>query len=266
MSTRADSKAARGITFVSAGGRRLEYRRIEPADPARPVLVFLHEGLGSVGTWRDFPDALAARTGCAAVVYSRWGHGASEPLPQPRGVRFMHDEALLVLPELLERLGVREPVLVGHSDGGSIALILAGSGVCAIRALMLEAPHVFVEDCSVASIGSMRERYATTDLRERLVRHHGDNVDGAFHGWADVWLDPAFRDWNIEEYLPRVNCPVLVVQGKDDEYGTAGQVEAIAAQVRGPVETELLARCGHSPHRDRREDVLRLMVDFVGRL
>jgi pimeloyl-ACP methyl ester carboxylesterase len=229
------------------------------------MLVFLHEGLGSVSAWRDFPDALVARADCAAILYSRWGHGASEPLRHPRSVGFMHDEASDVLPELLETLVVRRPILVGHSDGASIALIAAGSGSVPVRALILEAPHVFVEDCSIDSIRRIRELYATTDLRDRLRRHHGDNVDGAFHGWNDVWLDPAFRDWNIEEYLPRVSCPVLVIQGGGDEYGTVQQVESIATRVKGPVETTVLARCGHAPHRDQREAVLRLMTDFLAR-
>jgi pimeloyl-ACP methyl ester carboxylesterase len=244
----------------------LEYRQIDPIGANRRTLVFLHEGLGSVSTWRDFPDGLAARTGCGAIVYSRWGHGASETLRDPRGIRFMHDEALTVLPELLDTFRVVDPVLIGHSDGGSIALIHAGSRVRPVRGLILEAPHVFVEDCSIESITRMRDAYRTTDLRERLQRHHGDNVDGAFRGWNDVWLDPAFREWNIEEYLPRVTCPVLVVQGEDDEYGTGRQVEAIASQVRGPVETRLLPQCGHTPHRDQRDRVLELMTAFVARL
>jgi pimeloyl-ACP methyl ester carboxylesterase len=216
--------------------------------------------------WRDFPDALAARTGCGAIVYSRSGHGASEPATHPRGIRFMHDEALNVLPTLLDSLAIIDPVLVGHSDGGSIALIHAGSGVRPVRALVLEAPHVFVEDCSIESITRMRDAYATTDLRARLRRHHGDNVDAAFRGWNDVWLDPEFRAWDIEEYLPGVTCPVLVIQGEDDEYGTWRQVDAIASHVSGAVETHLLTRCGHSPHRDQRDRVLDLVSTFVARL
>jgi pimeloyl-ACP methyl ester carboxylesterase len=251
--------------YVFAGGHRLEYRRLDLSGSNRSMLVFLHEGLGSVSAWRDFPDALVAQADCAAILYSRSGHGASEPLRHPRGVGFMHDEASDVLPELLETLVVRRPILVGHSDGASIALIAAGSGSVPVRALILEAPHVFVEDCSIDSIRRIRELYATTDLRDRLHRHHGDNVDGAFHGWNDVWLDPAFRDWNIEEYLPRVSCPVLVIQGEGDEYGTVQQVESIATRVKGPVETTVLARCGHAPHRDQREAVLRLMTDFLAR-
>ena len=245
----------------------LEYRWIEGH---APPLVFLHEGLGSVSTWRDVPDVLATRTGCAALVYSRHGHGASEPPPAPRGVRFMHDEATSVLPELLETHDIRDPILIGHSDGGSIALIYAGSvpsgSTRTPRGLVLLAPHVFVEDCSIESIMRMRERYATTDLRERLAVHHGDNVDAAFRGWNDVWLDPAFRNWNIEEYLGEITCPVLVIQGEDDEYGTRRQVDVIAAQVGGPVEVDLLPRCGHAPHRDHRELVLKRIASFIERV
>jgi pimeloyl-ACP methyl ester carboxylesterase len=245
--------------FATAAGRRLEVLRIE-GDP--PPLVFLHEGLGSVAMWRGFPAAAAARTGCAAVAYSRWGHGASEPLPSPRGAAFMHDEALRVLPELLDVLGIGEPVLAGHSDGASIALIHAGAARRPVRGLVLLAPHVFVEELTISSIARMRDLYAATDLRERLARYH-DDADGAFRGWNDVWLDPAFRAWNIEDVLPSIGCPVLVIQGEDDEYGTAAQVEAVAGGVSGPVTTMLLPGCGHSPHRDRPGDVLDAIARFV---
>ena len=169
----------------------------------------------------------------------------------------------MVLPALLQQFEIATPVLVGHSDGGSIALIYAATRPA--RGLVLLAPHVFVEDCSIESIAKVRERYATTDLRERLARHHA-NVDAAFHGWNDVWLDPAFRGWNIEEYLGAITCPVLVLQGEDDEYGSRAQVDAIAAQVSGPVDVELLPRCGHAPHRDQREKVLERVAAFVARI
>ena len=182
----------------------------------------------------------------------------------------MHEEAAIVLPALLKQFGIVNPIVVGHSDGGSIALIYAGAVFAsevsgpAPRALILLAPHVFVEDCSIASIERMRELYATTDLRARLAKYHAD-VDAAFHGWNDVWLDPAFRSWNIERYLPAITCPVLAIQGDDDEYGTRAQVDAIAAQVGGPIETVLLPKCGHSPHRDQRDDVLNRIAGFVDR-
>jgi pimeloyl-ACP methyl ester carboxylesterase len=248
--------------FVRAGGRRLEYRVIA-GNESKPTLLFMHHGLGCVSTWRDVPDVIAARTGCRAVLYSRWGHGASEPSARPRGVRFMHDEAQRVLPELLDALKIDNPILIGHSDGASIALIHAGGHVRPVRALVLLAPHVFVEDCSVASIANIRQRYQATNLRERLWRHHGDNVDGAFHGWTDVWLDPAFREWNIEHYLGGIGVPTLIVQGEDDEYGTARQAEAVAAQVKGEVEVMMLPQCGHAPHRDQREIVVQRLVAFI---
>jgi pimeloyl-ACP methyl ester carboxylesterase len=245
----------------------IEHRWIPATSRRTATLVFLHEGLGSVAMWRDFPDALAARTGCAALVYSRAGHGTSPPPEQPRTTRFMHDEAADVLPALLETFRIDHPILIGHSDGASIALIYAGMPRAARtpRGLVLLAPHVFVEDCSIESIQRMRDLYSTTDLRARLGKHHA-NVDAAFHGWNDVWLDPAFRDWNIEEYLPAITCPVLVVQGEDDEYGTRRQVDAIATQARGPVETVMLPRCGHSPQRDQRDIVLSRVAEFVDRI
>lgn len=180
----------------------------------------------------------------------------------------MHEEATVVLPSLLNQFRIDRPILIGHSDGGSIALIYAGAafaseaGATRPRGLILLAPHVFVEDCSITSIARMRELYATTDLRARLGKYHADG-DAAFRGWNDVWLDPAFRAWNIEEYLPGITCPVLVIQGEDDEYGTRAQVEAIATQVRGPVETALLPRCGHSPQRDQRDEVLDRIAGFI---
>jgi pimeloyl-ACP methyl ester carboxylesterase len=248
----------------------LEHRFIAASGVTSCTLVFLHEGLGSVTTWRDIPDVLARRTGCAALVYSRAGHGRSPAPSVPPGVGFMHDEALHVLPQLLDRFDIHDPILIGHSDGASIALIYAGCAPSAAsrkpRGLVLLAPHVFVEDCSIESIARMRELYATTDLRERLTRHHGENVDAAFYGWNDVWLDAAFRQWNIEACLPAITCPVLVIQGEDDEYGTRRQVDAIARQVHGPVDVELVPQCGHAPHRDQRELVLERIADFIGRM
>jgi pimeloyl-ACP methyl ester carboxylesterase len=248
-------------------GHRLEVAWHGPPPGAAPTLVFLHEGLGSVSVWRDFPALASAATGLGAFVYSRLGYGESDPAPLPRPLTYMQDEALLVLPEVLDAAGIRSCVLFGHSDGGSIALVFAGSGLPQaerVRSLVLEAPHVFVEDLGLESIAAARASYGAGPLRERLARHHGANVDVAFRGWNDAWLDPGFRAWNIEEYLPRVRVPSLVVQGEDDAYGTLAQVEAIERGAAAPVTRLVLPACGHAPHRDRPADVLSALSSFLG--
>jgi pimeloyl-ACP methyl ester carboxylesterase len=250
--------------FVAVGGRKLEVQRIAGPGAGARTLVFLHEGLGSVAMWRDFPQRAAHATGCAAVVYSRYGHGQSDALGEPRKVDYMHVEALEVLPDLLARLEVPDPVLVGHSDGGSIALIHAASHP-EVRGLVLMAPHVFVEDLSVKSIAEAKTAFESTDLPQKLARYHGDAAK-TFWGWNDIWLHPDFRAWNIEEFLPRVRCPVLAIQGFDDEYGTMAQLEAIARQTGGPIELLRLSDCRHSPHRDQPQAVLEAMARFVDRL
>ena len=251
-------------SFVTVQGRRLEYRRIASSRPALPTLVFLHEGLGSVSTWRDFPDRVAATTGCGVLVHSRYGYGRSDALERPHRVDYMHREALDFLPELLDKLGIDDPLPVGHSDGGSIALIYAGARHPA-KGLALLAPHVFVEDISVESIAKARQAFETTDLPQKLARHHADPAK-TFYGWNDIWLHPDFRSWNIEAFLPDVRVPILAIQGQDDEYGTMRQVDAIAAQAGGPVELVRLAECGHSPHRDQPEATLAAIRRFVGAL
>lgn len=241
-------------------GQELEVARIE--GPA-PTLVFLHEGLGSLSAWRDFPATLARATGLGAFVYSRAGYGQSQPIVRPRPLDFMHREARL-LPELFERAAIDDSILVGHSDGGSIALIYAATIGRRVRALVLEAPHVFVEESGVAAIADVRKRYCDGDLRARLARHHRD-VDGAFYGWNDVWLDPDFRRWSLESLLPAVRVPTLVMQGVDDRFGTLAQVDAIATLLGAPCETLVMPDCGHSPHRDQPARTLRAMTDFVRR-
>jgi pimeloyl-ACP methyl ester carboxylesterase len=249
-------------SFLSVRGRSLEYRRIAAAADG-PTMVFLHEGLGSISQWRDFPDRIAAATGLPAIIYARYGHGQSDVLQQAHGVDFMHREALEMLPELLRSLGVERPILVGHSDGASIALIYAGSGH-PLRGLVAMAPHVFVEDISIAGITAAKQAFETTDLPQKLARHHRDPVK-TFYGWNDVWLAPAFRGWNIERFLPAIKCPLLAIQGYGDEYGTMAQVDAIARQAGGPVEVLKLADCGHSPHKDQPEIVATSIIDFVAR-
>jgi len=217
--------------------------------------VFLHEGLGSLRLWRDFPNRVAQETGWTTLVYSRYGYGDSDVLAEPRrSVRFMHEEALEALPELLRALGVEFPVLVGHSDGASIALIHAGAGH-PVRGLAVMAPHVFVEEICIRSIEEAKRQFETTSLRERLGKYHRDPRK-TFYLWNDVWLDPDFRAWNIEEYLRTIRCPLIAIQGLDDEYGTMAQLDAIASQVGGPCELVKLPHCGHSPFRDQPEAVV----------
>ena len=245
-------------------GKRLETLWIGPRQSGRPVIVMLHEGLGSIALWKDFPELLVARTGCCVLLYSRYGHGSSDKLMEKRPVTFMHHEGEVVLPELLDKLAIARPILLGHSDGGSIALIFAGKHPDAVRGLILEAPHVFVEDLSVASITEAKMNYQSTELPQKLARHHA-HVDATFWGWNDIWLDPDFRSWNIEEYLAAIRCPVLCIQGEEDEYGTIAQVEAIKAQVP-QTEIVMVPNCRHSPHRDQSEQTLERMVEFVTRL
>ena len=248
---------------VVIAGVGLETRLI-PGDAAAPWLVFLHEGLGCVSLWRDFPDKLARRLNAPALVYSRRGYGQSDPLPgtdHRREPSFMHDEARDVLPKLLAHFGIAAPVLIGHSDGASIALIHAADAGHRVRAAVLMAPHVFVEAISQQSIARITETYETTDLRQRLARHHA-HVNDAFLGWARIWLDPRFRSWSLGPEASRLACPTLLIQGTDDEYGTLAQLDAIAEVAPAPVERLVLENCGHAPHRDREADVLDAIAAF----
>ncbi len=253
------------LETLFAGGDRLEFAWRGPGPEDAPTLVFLHDGTGCAATWRDFPETLARKTGCGALVYSRAGYGGSDPVPLPRPLTYMHREGFDVLPETLDAAGVREAFLVGHSDGGSIALLHASTrrALPRVRGLLLEAPHVFCEEITVRSIERTREEYLQGDLRTKLERYHGGNVDCAFWGWNRAWLDPGFRAWNIEDRLPEVTVPVLVVQGIDDPYGTLRQVDAIERGCGGPVRRCILPRCGHSPHRECRESTLAEMAAFV---
>jgi pimeloyl-ACP methyl ester carboxylesterase len=248
---------------------RLEYQWID-RDGAGPLLVFLHEGLGSLSMWRDWPARVCAAANCRGLVFSRYGYGKSTPRPPEEKwpVTFMHRQAQEVLPAFFSALGIDakrdRPVLFGHSDGGSIALLYAAMYPDAVAGIAVAAPHIFVEDVTIQNIELARAAYAETDLREKLARHHAD-PDSAFRGWNDVWLDPAFRAWDIQEYLPRIACHVLAMQGEDDEYGTLAQIQGIqrlAPQTRLVV----LPACRHSPHRDQPDAVIRAVADFVGAL
>jgi pimeloyl-ACP methyl ester carboxylesterase len=244
----------------------LEYQWVGSDDAGRPVVVFLHEGLGSVAMWKDFPQRFCDEHGLRGLVYSRYGYGESTPRPAHErwAPDFMHRQAHEVLPALLGALGIERPWLFGHSDGGSIALLHAARFAEHLRGVIVLAPHIFVEDISVTSIAAAREAYLSQGLRERLARYHAD-VDSAFWGWNDIWLDPAFRDWNIEAELARISCPVLAVQGEDDEYGTLEQVHGIARKAP-QTRVLVLPQCGHSPHRDQPAALSREAGRFISSL
>lgn len=251
------------MEMVVAGGRRLAIRRIGAWSPDDPVLVFLHEGLGSISMWRDFPDALAEATGLPALVYDRYGHGESEPLVLPRPQSFLEVEAETTLPALVAATAVGRPILVGHSDGGTIALLYAAAFPDRPLACITEAAHVVLEPLTRAGVTGVVERWNTDPaFRERLGRHHLAAAP-MVHGWADVWLAPEREGWQMLERLPAVTCPVLVVQGDSDEHGTEGQVRAIVEGVGGPAESFIVPNCGHVPHHQARERVVDRMADFI---
>lgn len=243
------------------GGGSLELLDI-PGDPQAPTLVLLHEGLGSVGLWRGFPEALATATNARTIAFSRYGHGQSDPPPAPRTPSFMHEEALEVLPAVIAELEIEEPVLVGHSDGGSIALIYAADHP--VRAVVAIAPHVFVEEMCLLEIRRAREVYLEGGLRERMARHHRD-PDAAFFGWNDVWLHPDFPRWDITDTVKRVDAPLLLIQGVRDQYGTLGQLDTIERAAPGTVHRVHLD-CQHSPPTERRGETVDAIVHFLAGL
>lgn len=253
--------------FVELSGGQVEYVRFGARPADAPTIILLHEGLGCVGLWKDFPARLSRATGLSVFVYSRFGYGRSSPIPLPRPVSYMHDEAQDVLPELLEAIGFRSGVLFGHSDGGSIAAIYAGSRADdRLKGVVLMAPHFFNEPMNVEAITRATKAYETGGLKKGLEKYHGDNTECAFYGWSGAWLNPAFLDWNLEKFLPPISVPMLVIQGKDDEYGSLDHVHAAKAQSGGSVETVILENCGHSPQRDRPEHVLAKVSEFTGKL
>ncbi len=253
--------------YLHAAGNVLEYRYRAAGRSDGPAIVLLHEGLGCCAMWRDFPERLSAATGLAAFSYSRAGYGRSSSAGLPWSVRYMHNEALDVLPAVLAVAGIGTAVLVGHSDGASIAAIYAG-GVSpnAACGIILMAPHLFVEDLSLQSIAKARDMFETGDLRGGLKKFHGHNTHEAFNGWNGAWLDPDFRDWNITAYLADIQVPVLALQGIDDEYGTAAQLAALKTGCRAPVETRLIDKCGHAPQRDQPELAVTEIANFIARL
>ncbi len=227
------------------------------------MLVLLHEGLGSVAMWKTVPEDLARLTGCSVLTYSRYGNGFSDVLRESRAVSYMHDEATEALPDVLDAFDVRSAVLVGQSDGASIALIYAGEIGARVCGLVVEAPHVFVEDLSVQSIAQAKTAFESTDLPQRLARYHAD-VRRTFYGWNDIWLHPEFRSWNIQNSVRNVRVPILAIQGVNDEYGTPAQIDAIVQDARDArVDTLMLANCGHAPHRDRPDLTLPAIAAFV---
>ncbi len=245
---------------------RLEYKFVGPRPDAAPTLVLLHEGLGSVGLWGDFPDKLAAATGLGVFAYSRAGYGRSSLVTLPRPLTFMHHEAQDVLPRVLAAIGLQRGLLVGHSDGASITAIHLGSVADhRVKGGVLIAPHFFTEEVGLTEIARARQAYDTGDLRGKLARWH-DDVDNAFRGWNDAWLDPDFRKWDITNVLAYIRAPLLVVQGAEDQYGTARQVEVVAQECYCPVETRLLPGVRHSPHREAPDVLIKEIADFVKRV
>ena len=248
---------------VQAGGRSLEATCHGPPPADAPTIVMLHEGLGCVALWRDFPERLAKATGFGVFVYSRAGYGRSDPADLPRDTNYMTEEAVDVLPHVLDGFGFRRGVLLGHSDGATISAIYAGSvSDMRVRGLILMAPHFFTEPDGLASIRQARAAYEQGDLRGRLAKYHAD-PDVAFLGWCDAWLDPGFRHWNVAHVLDGIRVPVLAVQGEDDQYGTKAQIDQIAARSAAPIDIEMLPECGHSPHLEKPEETLSCVARFV---
>jgi pimeloyl-ACP methyl ester carboxylesterase len=250
-------------SFVSAGGYRLHLRQIGGERPAAPTLVFLHEGLGTIAVWGDVPDALCHATACPGVIYERPGYGASDPRPLPWPNHVFEQEAKIVLPALLDALRVNRPVLIGHSDGGTIALLHAAAlpeRVCAVVTL---AAHVILDQLTFAGVSALERSWQEGDLRSELERLHGHRADTLFRGWSGLWLDPAMRSWSIIDRLSRITCPVLAIQGANDEYGLPAQLDAIVAGVAGPAERALIPNCAHDPHHQARAVVLERIARFV---
>ncbi len=246
---------------LTSGKIEIQWHGKNKAD--RPVLIFLHEGLGCARMWKDFPKKLSLATKCPALVFSRYGYGLSDPSPLPWKINFMHKQALCILPEIIKKTGIKTYILVGHSDGGSIGIIFSGSNSAkGLQGIITLAAHVFCEQETIESIQQAKISYDQYDLKQRLKKYHGKNTENAFRGWNDVWLAPGFINWNIEKYLSRIDRPMLAIQGKKDQYGSSKQIRSIQRRVK-QVKTHLIDDCKHSPHFEQQEKVLNIMAEFV---
>ena len=253
--------------FIEISGKKLECRWFGPQPDEAPTIVALHEGLGCVSLWRDFPDKLSKAAGMGVFVYSRAGYGRSDPADLPRPITYMHDEATETLPAVLDAIGFERGLLFGHSDGASIAAIYTGSiEDHRVRGLVLLAPHFFVEDVTIQSIDEANRDYESGDLRKKLGVFHGDNVDCAFKGWADAWLNPEFREWSIEDCIAHIRVPTQIVQGNDDKYGTRAQIDLAQDEAYSPVDAVFVDDCGHAPHLEKPEETLAATMEFIDRL
>lgn len=253
-------------TALQVNGVQLDYACHGPAPDQAPTIVMLHEGLGCVALWRDFPAQVAQATGMGVFAYSRRGHGQSDPAPLPRPLDFMTREALNVLPRVLDRIGFRRGILFGHSDGATIAAIYAGSvSDQRVRGLVLIAPHFFTEPTGLAEIARALRDFDGGDQVVRMARYHRDPV-ATFHGWADAWLDPGFRDWNVAEVIDYLRIPVLAIQGLEDQYGTLAQIAEIENRIYSPLDVEILEDCRHAPHVQAPRRTLDAVTEFARRL
>jgi len=250
------------VDGIQLRGRWIRHRRDHDLS-SEPTLVFLHEGLGSIVQWRDFPEALARRTGLAALIYDRLGHGGSPPLSGPRTMHYLETEACQVLPSVLAAAGIQAPVLVGHSDGGTIALLFASKFPEVPRAVISEAAHVLLEPITLQGLCTTVEAFTHGSLRAKLARYHGEKTDSLFHGWSDTWLDPASEAWDITPQMHAITAPLLLIQGEGDDYGSPAQIEAVTSRAKGHAESLLIPGCGHVPHSQAREVVLARMAAFV---
>lgn len=249
--------------FLKIDSKKIEIQWVKKDKQDTPTLIFLHEGLGCAQMWKDFPYLLSQKTGCPALIFSRFGYGASDPCSRPWKLNFMHKEGLQILPSVIKEAKIKDHILIGHSDGGSIGIIYAGSP-CAVglKGLITEAAHVFCEEITVKSIFQAKVNYEHHDLRQKLEKYHGKNTENAFRGWNDVWLNPHFTNWNIEKYLPKIKVPMLAIQGCEDQYGTLKQIESIKQRASRCL-THIINDCRHSPHLDQPEKTLNIMARFI---